>query len=223
MGVSFHSRWATLLALVTAVSPAAWGILPDSREPISLDADSSEYDREAGSLKFSNVRIVQGSLSIVADLATADDLDFADSSWQFTGNVVVKGLSSRIDADSATLTFSDHRLVQAMARGAPATFERQATEDTRALNGHAGTIDYDLAAQTLTLSGEARLVDGQNEINGETLLYRLGEERLVATSDDTGDQRVRITVTPQTIRDALEEEGREDEDSPPATEQDGGQ
>jgi lipopolysaccharide export system protein LptA len=223
MGVSFHSRWAILLALFTAVLPAAWGILPDSREPISLDADSSEYDREAGSLKFSNVRIVQGDLSIVADLATADDLDFTDSSWQFTGNVVVKGFASRIDADSATLTFLDHRLVQAMARGAPATFERRATEETRALNGHAGTIDYDLAGQTLTLSGQARLVDGQNEINGDTLLYRLGEERLVATSDDSGDQRVRITVTPQTVRDAMENYEKEDEDSPPATEEDDGQ
>lgn len=223
MGVSFHSLRASSVALLLLVAPAAWGILPDSREPISLDADSSEYDREAGSLQFTNVRIVQGDLSVVADVATADDLDFADSSWQFTGNVVVRGLASVIEANSATLRFSDHRLVRAMANGSPAIFERQATEETRALNGHAGTIDYDLSAQTLTLSGEAQLIDGQNEINGETLLYRLGEERLVVTSDESGDQRVRITVTPQTIREALDEQEPGEDAAPPETDQDGGQ
>lgn len=222
MGVSFLNRRAISVVLLLLVAPAAWGILPDSREPISLDADSSEYDREAGSLRFTNVRIVQGDLSIVADVATADDLDFADSSWQFNGNVVVRGLASIIEAGSATLKFSDHRLVRAMANGSPAAFERQATEETRALSGHAGTIDYDLAGQTLTLTGEARLVDGQNEINGETLLYRLDEERLVATADDSGDQRVRITVTPQTIREALDEQ-EPDDGAPPEDGQDDGQ
>ncbi len=217
MGAFFLKRRASLLALLLAAAPAAWGILPDSREPISLDADSSEYDRGTGSLRFTNVHIVQGELSIVADVATANDLDFADSAWQFTGNVVVEGLESTIEAESATLRFSDHRLVRATARGTPATFERRETEESRAMNGHAGTIDYDLTAQTLTLAGNARLVDGQNEINGETLLYRLGEERLVVTSDQSGDQRVRITVTPQTIREALDEkrgegDGEESED-----------
>lgn len=219
MGASFHRRWAILIALSAAFAPAAWGILPDAREPISLDADSSEYDREAGSLTFSNVRIVQGDLSIVADVATADDLDFADSSWEFTGNVVVTGLVSRIVASSATLRFSDHRLVRAMARGTPATFERQATEDTRALSGQAETIDYDLGAQTVTLSVQARLVDGQNEINGDALIYRLDEERLVATSDDTGQQRVCITVTPQTIREEMQ---RQDGESRPESDREEG-
>lgn len=175
------------------------GILPDSQEPISLDADSSEFDRDSNTLIFRNVHITQGMLSIAAATASADGLDFADSSWQFDGNVRIDGEYSRIRAAKAVLRFRNHRMVHASASGEPANFERDATEDARALSGGARSIDYDLEAQTLTLSGEAQLIDGQNEINGETLLYQLTEERLVATSDQGGDQRVRVTVTPQTL------------------------
>ena len=175
------------------------GILPDSQEPISLDADSSEFDRDSNTLIFRNVHITQGMLSIAAATASADGLDFADSSWQFDGNVRIDGEYSRIRAAKAVLRFRNHRMVHASASGEPAKFERDATEDARALSGGARSIDYDLEAQTLTLSGEAQLIDGQNEINGETLLYQLTEERLVATSDQGGDQRVRVTVTPQTL------------------------
>ncbi|UCC13375.1 MAG: lipopolysaccharide transport periplasmic protein LptA [Gammaproteobacteria bacterium] len=199
MGVSLRNLSVAILAMSVLVVGEVRGILPDSQEPISLDADSSEFDRDSNTLIFRNVHITQGMLSIAAATASADGLDFADSSWQFDGNVRIDGEYSRIRAAKAVLRFRNHRMVHASASGEPANFERDATEDTRALSGGARSIDYDLEAQTLTLSGEAQLIDGQNEINGETLLYQLTEERLVATSDQGGDQRVRVTVTPQTL------------------------
>jgi len=199
-------RLLLAVPLVLALSQAV-AILPDSREPIALDADSSEYDREKGDLSFRNVRIRQGMLSIAADAARADDLDFADSSWEFDGNVRIDGEASRIRSDSATLRFRDHRLMWASVTGEPATFERDATEESRALSGGADNIEYDVAASSLTLRGNARIVDGQNEILGSTLKYELVSQRLVASSDESGDSRVRITVTPQTLGIAEEETG----------------
>ena len=87
----------------------------------------------------------------------------------------------------------------ASVRGRPATFERDATEESRALSGGADTIEYDVAASSLTLRGNARILDGKNEILGSTLEYELESQRLVASSDESGDNRVRITVTPQTL------------------------
>ena len=197
--------------MTVLAAPEGRGILPDSQEPISLDADSSEFDRESNTLIFRNVHITQGVLSIAAATASADGLDFADSSWQFDGNVRIDDEYSRIRAAKAVLRFRNHRMVHASASGQPANFERDATEDTRALSGGAQSIDYDLEAQTLTLSGEAQLIDGQNEINGETLLYQLAEERLVATSDEGGQQRVRVTVTPQTL--GVGKNAEDDEDT----------
>jgi hypothetical protein len=56
-------------------------------------------------------------------------------------------------------------------------------------------------------------VDGKNEILGSTLLYELESEKLVASSDDSGDSRVQITVTPQTL--GIVEEEAESDDEPP--------
>jgi len=195
--------FATLLCAV----PSAMAVLPDAREPIALEADSSEFDRESGKLMFQNVHIRQGTLSIVADTARADDLDFADSSWDFRGHVRIDGEASQILSETAVLRFRDHRLVRASVNGRPATFARQKTEEFRALNGSAETIDYDLASGVLTLKGNATLLDGKNEITGAALRYELGSQKLVASSEQGGDTRVRITVTPQTL--GLEEKDGE--------------
>ena len=77
-------------------------ILPVSNAPIALDAESSEYDRNADRLLFRQVRITQGDLSIAADQAVANDLDFAASTWEFTGHVELDGQGSRIRANSAS-------------------------------------------------------------------------------------------------------------------------
>jgi len=188
-----------LVAALLCAGTGAGAVLPDSREPIALDADSSEFDRDSGTLLFRNVRIRQGTLTIAADTARANELDFADSSWDFNGQVRIDGEASHIRCESAVLKFRDHRLVRAAAQGRPATFEREKTEEFRALSGGAETIDYDLAGGILTLKGNATLVDGKNEINGAVLRYELATQKLVASSEEGGDARVRITVTPQTL------------------------
>lgn len=212
MEYSSVNRRALLLAALLCAVASAKAVLPDAREPIALEADSSEFDRESGTLMFQNVHIRQGTLNIVADTAKADDLDFADSSWDFRGHVKIDGEASQILSETAVLRFRDHRLVQASVHGQPATFAREKTEEFRALNGSAETIDYDLASGVLTLKGNATLVDGKNEISGAALRYELGSQKLVASSEQGGDNRVRITVTPQTL--GLEEpEGEPKNDS----------
>ncbi len=208
-----------LVAALLGAGSLAHGVLPDSQEPIALDADSSEFDRESGTLLFTNVTIRQGTLTISANSARANDLDFADSSWQFDGQVQIDGESSHIRSESAVLKFREHQLAQAAVSGQPATFEREATEEFRAVSGGARTIDYDLAGGTLTLKGDATLVDGKNEINGAVLRYELATQRLVAGSDSSGDARVRITVTPQTLgigepSPKPEEEGKDETGTP---------
>lgn len=193
-----NGRIVALTALICLLTPA-WAVLPNSREPIELDADSSEFDRDGGTLSFRNVHIRQGTITIAASSARADDLDFQDSLWEFSGNVRIDGEASRIRSDTALLKFRDHQMVRASVEGAPATFERDKTEEHRAISGGANLIEYDFVAGRLTLTGNARIVDGTNEVLGARLLYELESERLIAGSDDSGDNRVRITVTPQTL------------------------
>ena len=175
----------------------AFGILPNSKERIVLEADSSEFDKEKNRLIFHQVRITQAGLTIVADDAVADGLDFSKSVWTFTGSVNIGGEGSHISGSSAQLTFTDSRLTQATTSGQPATFDRQADpeNDLRALSGDAQSIEYDAVASTLVLNGQARLIDGTNEITGDRLLYNILEDKLVASSDESS--QVRIVITPQ--------------------------
>ena len=186
--------WLLLLALLPWATADA--IFPDSREPIALEAASSQFDAEAGLLVFRGIRISQGPFSISADMAEATELDFSDSTWDFSGRVVIAGEGASIHAASAELRFRDHQLRNTVARGDPATFEREQTEDFRAISGDARTIEYDHQQQELVLSGDARLLDGTNEVSGSRLIYRVADGRVMAGSDEGDEERVRITITP---------------------------
>ena len=204
-----RSIW-TFAACAALILPAsAATILPVSNGPIALDAESSEYDRNSDRLLFRRVRITQGDLSIAADQAVANDLDFAASTWEFTGHVELEGQGSRIRANTASVRFSNHRLVHATAAGAPATFERDESPELRALSGDAEVIDYDALESRLELRGGARLIDGANSFNGHKLVYLVEEDRLLASSNGAQDQQVSVVITPSTIDEVRR--GKEDE------------
>ena len=191
------SLWARSFLVVLACLPLApaSAILPESKEPISLDAASAEFDGLQNRLVFTGVRITQGPLTITADQAVVDALDFANNTWVFTGNVRIDGGPTRIRSDAASLLFVEHGLAAASVTGDPATFERDAVGDKRAIRGGAGMIDYDAREGTLILARKAQLFDGTNQITGERLLYKVAEERLIASSDANNGERVRVTIT----------------------------
>jgi lipopolysaccharide transport protein LptA len=207
------SQWlaAILAALILPASAATF--LPVTRAPIALDAASSEYDRSRNQLLFRQVRITQGDLSIAADQAVANNLDFAASTWEFTGHVELEGQGARITANEASIRFSNHQLVQATATGGPATFERDATPEMRALTGDAEVIDYDAVASKIELRGGAELVDGANRFKGHRLVYLVEEDRLLASSSESRDEQVSVVITPSTIEEIRDGE-RKDEDAP---------
>jgi lipopolysaccharide transport protein LptA len=178
---------ATLIAL-----PA-----PAQQQAITLDAASSDFDRRNERLVFQEVRIQQGDIVIIADQAESRDLDFSSGSWQFSGNVSISGPMGEIQSDRATISFADHRLGRATAQGTPARFSRTMPEpEARLVTGTANRIDYDLVRGELELAGQAALRDGLREVSGGRLVYRIAEDRLIASADEDGADRVRIVITP---------------------------
>ena len=194
-----------LLLLVFAIPQQASAVLSGLRLPISLDADSSDFDRKNKRLLFRGVRITQGDLAIEADSAEASQLDFENALWIFRGNVRIDLQTAFIESDEATLNFFDHVLSSATIKGTPAQFEQQATQEPEPTRGQAGTMEYDFLTGTVTLTDEAWLRRGSDEISGNTLVYNIKEERMVATSD--GTDRVTITITPRDRDQAAPENG----------------
>ena len=69
-------------------------------------------------------------------------LDFEDSDWHFSGNVVIDTENGHIECDTADLHFSNHQLQIATIEGAPATFEMQRPESEEITYAHAGRVKY---------------------------------------------------------------------------------
>jgi len=183
--------------LLATVPPAAAQVaLEDLRLPISLDAESTNFDGKNSMLMFEGLRLSQGNIGVVADVGRASKLDFEDSTWQFSGNVRIDVEGGHIDCDAADLRFRNHVLTLATIEGAPATFELRRPDSEDVTYAEAEQLRYDLADGIVTFTGNAKITEGGNQIASNTLVYNITERRIKAQSTGEGDDRVKITYTP---------------------------
>jgi lipopolysaccharide transport protein LptA len=226
-----NRKWNTVRAtLLLAVSPAlALAQTDDLRLPISLDAESTAYDGKSSMLMFQGLRLSQGNIGIVADEGRATQLDFEDSVWHFSGNVVIDVENGHMKSNAADLEFSGYQLRRATITGSPATFEMKRPGSEQVTYAEAGRLVYKFDEGIVEFSEEATITEGGNQISSSYLVYNIREQRINASSGGEGDPRVRITYTPGAAgeeaaqdpetRDELPEEQQE---QPPEVPHDGG-
>ena len=184
----------------------------DLRLPISLDADSSEYDGKSTMVVFEGLRLTQGSMGIEADEGRASKLDFKDSVWQLSGNVVIDVENGHIECDSADLTFTDYKLTLATITGSPATFEMQRANSPDPTYAEAGKLEYDLGRGIIEFSDQATITENGNQISSSYLVYNIVEQGRNAQSGGDGDPKVRIIYTPKEAEEPDAGEGGDDTD-----------
>lgn len=185
-----------LAALLLAAAFAAPAATPRANLPISVEAQSSDFDYKNGVLTFTRVVITQNEARVEADRATATGLNFESSRWRLEGNVRIRAEGGSLASDTATVNFENNEISVAQVIGSPARFAQQRGD--RSAQGRANQIDYDLASGRVRLSGDAWLSDGSNQITGSTLVYSMREERVVAEAGEQGGTPVRITINPKT-------------------------
>lgn len=191
-------RWLAAVAAcwLCALAPAA--SLTDATKPISLDAASTNFDYRNNLLTFRKVRIAQDGMSVEADEATATGLDFENSEWKFMGAVHIRMPNGALESDSATITFRNNQITRARIAGSPAVFQQERVEQQVA-RGRAGTIEYDVTRGTIELKEQAWLSDGKNEITGQTLVYDMVGERVIANPGEQDPGGVSITINPRSL------------------------
>jgi lipopolysaccharide export system protein LptA len=167
------------------------------KEPLCYTASKLEAERNRMVLYDINiVDTTRGVTHIKADLAEATGEDLGNSDWVLTGHVQASLPQGKLRADRATIQFVNKRIASMSAQGAPAEFER--TVDRSADNatpgdgvnrshgqtdnahGHAREIDYDLEHDLLTLKGDSWLTDGCNEINSQSIVYDIVNQKVRA-------------------------------------------
>jgi lipopolysaccharide transport protein LptA len=179
----------------------------DLRLPISLDADSTDYDGKSSMLMFRGLKLTQGTIGIQADEGRASKLDFEDSVWQFSGNVVIDTDKGHIECDAADLKFTGHQLRRATITGSPATFESLRPESAEKTMAEAARLTYDFIAGSIEFSGNAVISEGGNKISSEYLVYNIAEQRIKAQSGGDEGRRVKITYTPKEVEESPDETG----------------
>jgi lipopolysaccharide transport protein LptA len=205
---------ALVLAGSAAVQGQSLGEDIGGRLPISLDADSSKFDRRNNLMIFRGLRITQGAIGIEAERGQTlfggdTSPDFRDSIWRFEGDVRIDVETTNILCDTAELTFRDHRLVSAVATGDPARFRDTRPREGTLTTGKAARFEYDLTAGRITFSGDARISEGSNTITGDRLVYDLQEQVVTARGREGEDGKVSLTIVPEEIEDR-----RDDDESP---------
>jgi len=197
------TRIVILLLLLPGLAVAQ---LTDLRLPISLDADSTDYDGRNSMLRFQGLRLSQGNIGIEADEGLASKLDFEDSVWKFTGSVIIDIENGHIECDSADLQFFEHQLKIAVIQGAPATFVLTRAGSDEPTYAEAGKLKYDLEGGIIEFSDEATITENGNQISANFLVYDIKEQRINADSSGSEDGRVRITYTPAEPEEEAENE-----------------
>jgi lipopolysaccharide transport protein LptA len=212
-------------ALLPAPGARAADAIPDfSGLPVSLDAASSEIDAKTNALVFKDVVISQGNMRVQAEHAHATGLNFANSRWDFEGNVRIDAEQhGNLHSDQAVVEFRDNHIARATISGKPAEFEQKRANDQVA-RGHADQILYDVNDGTVKLAQDAWLSDGQNEISGPLLVYNIREQHIqaVASPDAAAgsQQRVHISISPHAAGGGKPEAPRPDAPKPDAAKPD---
>jgi lipopolysaccharide transport protein LptA len=183
-------------ALCIAAFPAAAQVDDfDARLPMDIDADNTAIDGKNDVIIFSGLRLTQGRVSIQADEGRARRMELEDSTWHFSGNVVIDVNTGRIECDSAELLFDEFRLKQAIVTGSPAIYTLQRQGSDEVTRAESGRLAYDVDQGIIEFSEQATITEGGNQISSNVLVYNILEQRINADSNGD-DGRVRITYTP---------------------------
>lgn len=100
-----------------------------------------------------------------------------------------------------------------IARGKPASYS-QKMDDGSDISASANEIRYEVYNRTLSLSGSAELQQNSSMVQGESILFNMELEQLIAEGNDEEAGRVTTIFQPDAIRDSLSS-SKDQEDKTP--------
>jgi lipopolysaccharide export system protein LptA len=209
------------------LAPALLGLLgmdafaapvPCTNQEIIVEAKPWEVDYRNNNAVLREVVITQCDMRIqAAEARVTGGLNFENSLWTISGDVQITAEGGSLHSEKAIVSFRDNLISQATITGTPARFEQQ-REDGTTSRGRANTIDYETRTGTVSLTTDAWLSDGRNEISGQQLVYNIRSQSVQGqtspASGGNGDGRVRIVIQPRTPAESSPPEPDEPEQKP---------
>ncbi len=114
----------------------------------------------------------------------------------YEGSVVISQGSMKLTADTATIHVKDGGFQRMEATGKPVNLRYRPTADKPEILGTSQRVEYDVAASKVTMSGNARLTQGQDVFTGERIEYDLKSDVVRARGAGTNG-RIQFTIQPR--------------------------
>lgn len=132
----------------------------------------------------------RGPVNVAADEM---EFDYKTMVLTYKGNVVVTQAEMTLRADTLRVTL----VKEGPQRAKEVVAEGNVRIDSGERHASGGRAVFDDAKRTVTLSDEARLSDGPNEVAGDRVVVFIDEQRSVV---EGGPERVRAVLYPPTER-----------------------
>ena len=115
----------------------------------------------------------------------------------YQGGVRFTQGSIRLLADEVTVYRENKMISKVVAKGNPATIRQTLENDKGEMKAQAGRIEYVASHDRIYLYGDATLQQSGDQFKGDYIEYGLQQESVVARSEDTSEERVKIIIQPQ--------------------------
>jgi len=128
--------------------------------------------------------------------ASRGQLDQKTGISVYEGNVVITQGSMRLTADTATIYVKDSSFQRMDAVGSPANLRYKPAADKPEIQGTSKRVEYDVASAKVVMSGNVRVVQGQDVFTGDRVEYDLKDD--VIRAKGAGDNgRIQFTIQPR--------------------------
>ncbi|GJL81535.1 MAG: hypothetical protein DHS20C01_11690 [marine bacterium B5-7] len=124
--------------------------------------------------------------------ADAVDIDFAAGTRIYYGNVRFVQGTIRLKADKLEVYFKDSKLDHAVAVGNPAVVRQRPDGKEYDVIGEGQFIYLDEVNNIITLTRNASLTQGQDNVRGKTIVYNMATDKMQVRSGDTPTRTTKI-------------------------------
>jgi lipopolysaccharide export system protein LptA len=144
-------------------------------------------------------------INIQADSAEINDTTGVST---YRGNVVITQGSTRLTGDLVILETANKKVKKIIAEGKLSTF-KQTTDDGRKINAEAEKMIYSITGNKIVLTKNAKLTEAGNSFASDKITFYTDKE-IVSAGSSSGNERVNITVFPETVKETIEKDSQED-------------
>ena len=110
--------------------------------------------------------------------ADAAQINEKTGTTTYTGNVLMKQGSMEIKAARIDLYREKDNVSRIVANGTPANFRQQAAEEKPVTDAFGEKLDYLIAKQTITITGNAKVQQEGDQFTGSKLVYKMDKANI---------------------------------------------